>query len=151
MRVRRLATCQRGVASVEAAILFPILMLAGFGALDAALLVQQTHRMEAGLGAAGSYLAQGEADTVQQRRARRIAVTGQGNTKGTPSIRGWTPKQVTITVEERAGTAGQFRGSGDVRIATLSASMPYTGLGLLSGVTGRTLHVTADYQVRLAR
>ena len=148
--LRRGAADTRGAAGVEAVILFPVLILMGFGAVDGALLVQQTHRMEAGLGAAGAYLAQGGADAVQQRRARRIAVTGQGRNGGTPVLPGWKPRHVSVSIRTVDNANGDYRARGDVRVAELSSSIPYEGFGILSRVAGGSLSVSARHEVRLA-
>ena len=138
-----------GSAVVEAVILFPVLIFGGLGALDAALLVQQTHRMEAGLGAAGSYLAQGEANAQQRGDARRIAV--RGLTGDAPHIRGWQESDVSVTVRDAPGSDGQYRSQGAVRIAELSSEMTYRGVGILRRVTGERLTVNARHEVRIAR
>ena len=129
-----------GVAAVEAAIVFPVLFFVGFGVLDAALLVQQTHRMEAGLGAAGSYLAQGEGSAEQRATARHVAVSGETAPGGQPTIAGWTAQDVRIST----------RGDASAPIAELSSSIPYKGLGLMNGLGRGRLRVEARYEVRLA-
>jgi hypothetical protein len=148
--LRRTFRDERGIAAIEAAILFPVLILAGLGVMDTANMVQQTHRMEAGLAAAGSYLAQGMADADQVRRAQYIAVSGQGVPGAPSSIAGWSASDVTITIRSVDNSGNRFRGEDDVRIAVLRSSISYQGFGLLRRASGRRLEVKAEHEVRLA-
>ncbi len=141
-----------GGAAVEAGILLPVLILLGFGAVDASLLYQQTHRMEAGLTAGGSYLAAGAASTADQQRARYIAVSGDTVAGAPPRIEGWTAADVSIAIrgqDDEDKTV--YRGANDVRIVQLSAAVPYEGIGLLKGLSKGTLEVRGHYETRLAR
>ncbi len=148
--LRRFRRNSDGIATIEAAILFPFLILASLGVFDAAKMIQQTHRMEAGLAAAGSYLAQGTADFDQVQRAQYIAVSGQGVPGGQAAITGWSASDVRISIRTVDNSSGTFRGDSDVRIAQISSTIPYQGLGLLRNASGQSLEIKARHEVRLA-
>ena len=141
-----------GGAAVEAGILLPVLILLGFGAADASLLYQQTHRMEAGLTAGGSYLAAGSASAPDQWAARHVAVSGEPVPGAQTRIEGWSAEDVSIAIRyQDASDTTSYRNNGDVRIARLSASVPFRGIGLLRGMSGGSLRVSGSYETRLAR
>ena len=146
--IRRLARDCRGAAAVEAAIVVPVLAALGFGAADGAWMFAQTHTLEAGLTAGGSYLAQAGAGTLSEDRARQIAVTGDMVPGRKARIRGWSPSHVTIRYVDTAND-GLYRGSGAVRVARLETTVPYQGLGILRGLVGGELTLEASFETRL--
>lgn len=147
---RRFGKGEHGGVAVEGAILVPLLILMTFGAVDASLLFIHSHRVEAGLTAGGSYLAQSQANGLDELRARRIAVTGTPNPGGKSRLKGWSETDVTISYKT-VPNAGNFRGSADVRVAKLTTATPFRGFGILSGVTGGSLELKAEYETRLIR
>ena len=150
--MRRFARDISGGAAVEAGIILPVLILLGFGAVDASLLYQQTHRMEAGLTAGGSYLAASAASTAEQAAARQIAVSGSAVPGAPTRIDGWSAGDVSIAIRtQHEDDTTSYRNAGKVRIARLSASIPFEGIGLLKGVSGGTLEVRGDYETRLSQ
>ena len=145
-----LARDTRGIAAMEAVIVAPVLMLLTFGAADGAWYFIQTHKMETGLSAGGSYLAQTAGTTADEARARRLAVTGSLGSTGKPRIAGWSSADVTITYPSRT-TSVALRDGANTRVARLSTSVPYKGLGVISGVRGRQpLSLSATFETRIA-
>lgn len=134
---------------MEAAIIVPVLALLGFGAADGAWLFVQTHRLEAGLTAGGSYLAQTRAAAADEQRARNVAVFGEFAPGGSPRIPGWRAADVSIAYRTVANTSGQYRNAGDVRVARLESTLPYRGLGVLSGLRGEPVALSASFETRI--
>ena len=144
---RDIVHCARGSIAVEAAIVVPILATLCFGAADGAWYFIQTHKMETGLTAGGTYLAQTRAETTDEARARNIAVTGMPS-GGTPRVSGWSASDVTITYRSVSNN-GLYRTAGNVRVARLETRLPYRGFGILSGARGGDLAVTASFETRI--
>lgn len=145
--------CQ-GAIAVEAAFLLPLLLLAGFGAIDASYLLLQNHKMEAGLANAGSYLARTTNPEGFEARAKRLAATGSLDSGAAPRIKNWTESDVAIqyrSVVNSVNANGEtdYRGGDTIRVAQISSSLTYQGFGILKAVTGGAVTITARHEQRL--
>lgn len=148
-RLRVLRQDRRGVAAIEAALLLPLLTLAGFGVIDASLLLLQNHKMENGLAAAGNYLSKAPNPNSVEVQAKRLATTGHVKAGGKALIAGWSDAAVTITYRSVSNNAGNYRGGNNVRVVRLTSQTPYQGLGLIKAISGGSLFLKASYENRL--
>lgn len=141
-----------GGVAVEGAIIFPMLILLGFGGIDASLLMAQNHRMEAGLMSAGNYLARAERPSQVEAQARRLAVTGQLNNSGAPLVPGWETNDVIINYRNIAnpelGGQRQYRGGNTIQVVSISSEHAFGGLGFIKTVSGGKAVIRAAHEER---
>jgi len=127
-----------GSITIESVFLVPLLFLIGFGAIDASFLMLQNHKVETGLASAGRYLSQTTSPQNYENHARRLATTGQMTIGGQQKIGNWAPANVMIiyknTANPQTGGVTNYRGGSTIKVVQLSTSVPYQGLGLISGV-----------------
>ena len=146
MKIHRFARCERGAATVEAAVAVPLLLLIGLGGAEMGNFVNEAHKMKTGLAAGARLLARASAPEATEASARNLAVTGLTTANGTPRVRGWTAAQVTVSYRWVANTGAAYTGGAQIRIVRLESTTPYRGLGLLPLVTGSS--VSAAHEER---
>lgn len=146
----RFLTDTSGAAVVEAALLFPLLGLMCFGIVDGSMLLLQNHKVEQGLVAGAGYLARAQTPDTVKAQARNFAVTGRPDGTGSARVAGWSPSDVRVTIRTVAND-GNYRGTSDVKIATVSTSLPYRGLGLIKLASGGRVSIKANHEERLVR
>ena len=142
---RRLLDCACGSATVEAALVVPFMLTIGLGAAEVANVVNETHRMKAGLAAGSRLLARAQDPTSLEADARNLAVTGV-RTGGSPRIPDWRSNQVVVTYRWVSNTNETYTGGANIRIVRLSSTKPYTGVGLLA--LARPREVSAFHEER---
>lgn len=143
-----------GAIAVEAALLFPFLLLLLMGTLDASYMILQNHRMETQLSSAGSYLAKSRAPQNFESQARFLAATGQTLAGGGAIISNWNSSDIqisyrTVNNESVQGGGRTFRGGDHIRIVQLSSEIPYQGLGFLRSIMGERVKLVARYEERI--
>jgi len=139
-----------GSMSIEAALVIPILMLSGLGAVDASNYLLQNHKMESGLVSAGRYLAKSDNPQSIGIRAKRLAVSGRTDSGVNPVLENWTTNDVTITYLSTNNSQGLYRGGDQILTVKISSELPYQGFGLLNAVTGGST-LRASYEERIVR
>lgn len=142
-----------GAVAIEAVFALPLLIMIGFGAIDASLLMIQNHKAETGLVSAGNYLAQTPAPASFEIHAKRLATTGDITSNGYPKIKNWSENDVVINYKTianiDAGSGRSYRGNDAVKIVRLSTSIPFQGLGFIKSITGGSITIKAHYEERL--
>jgi len=150
---------ERGVALIEMTVVLPVIMLIGFGVIEFAhylfnyQLVQSGVRDAARYGASLPAAANSAEQTVQDGWIRSIAVTGQVS-GGTSRLPAWSTAHVslrrsTVANPVLSGGLRTYRAEGDVRVLTVSASVPYTSIGFLGflGIDALTIDATQQERV----
>lgn len=142
-----------GVAAIEAALMFPFLLLTCFATIDASYLMLQNHKMEAGLSAAGNYLSKTRTPDEYAAEAKRLATTGQITSGGNKYIQEWSESDITLTYKQIANTPTQdgtsYRGGVTIDIIQLSSEFTYQGIGFLKSISGGSIIVAASHEERL--
>ena len=157
--VRRLGTyfsnkAQRGVAALEAALVAPVLLLAGLAVIDAAYLMLTVHKVESGLTAGAAYLARSRDPDAYVALARNVAVTGDPAGTATPIAKGWAPGDVTVSIDTVGNTGGSsgkdtiLRGGDTIYVIHMSTTYQYQGLGLLRLVGLGELQLSGFHEER---
>jgi len=123
------ATCRRGAAAVEAALVLPILVFAGMGAADAGYLFSEEHRMKSGLAAGARYLSKARDPATAQASAVNIAVTGRRDGSGYARVSGWKASDVSVTYRLISNTTGAYTGGGNVAILRIDSPRARRGGG----------------------
>ncbi len=145
---------EHGAAALEAALVTPILLLGGFGTIDASFLVLQHHKLETGLSSAASYLSKAVDPQSLETQARRLAATGQIRSGGKPIIANWTQADIAISYKNFANSSvsgtSLYRGGETVKVVNISTSIPYEGLGLIKAMTGGRIVLSGEYEERLS-
>jgi Flp pilus assembly protein TadG len=139
-----IASDERGVAAVEAALALPFLVLLGLGLAEFGTVFYQTQLVQTGLRDAGRYLSRVPDLAGAEDAARRVAVTGTPAPGEAARVVWWKPEHVQIayrtTANPRDAVTGTrpYRSGEVVTVVRVSTSVPYVGLGLLSnfGVSG---------------
>ena len=142
---RNLPRCERGSATVEAALVVPFLLTIGLGASEVANVVNETHRMKTGLASGARMLARAQNPSALEAEARNVAVTGV-RAGGKPRAPGWTTAHVTVSYRWVDNASETYTGGDTIRIVRLSSTKPYSGVGLLALARGR--QVSAFHEER---
>ena len=105
------ASDRNGAAMLELALVLPVVMLIGFGAIEFGNLIYKDHLLWNGVRDGARYYAGLAYDstnatqtTNHETDAKNIAVTGV-TSGGTARVTGWTTSQVTIAYSAIANTA----------------------------------------------
>lgn len=142
-----------GIAAIEAALMFPFLMLTCFGTMDASYLMLQNHKMESGLSAAGNYLSKTRTPGQYESQAKRLATTGQITTGGEKYIQEWSADDITLSYRKIPNTPTQdgtsYRGGATIDIIELSSAYTYQGIGFLRSISRGSITVAASHEERL--
>ncbi len=139
-----------GSISVETALVVPILMASGLGAVDVSNYLLQNHKMESGLVSAGRYLAFAQDPQSMSTRAKRLAISGRVDAGAAPVLENWTANDVTITYSSTDNDDDLYRGGSEIITVKITSELPYKGLGLLNAVTGGST-LSASYEERIVR
>lgn len=106
--IRQLRDCTSGAALMEAAIVFPLVLILMLGVIDFGLAFQQYHTADKSMRSAARYLArvpeQAACDSAWGwENAKQLAVHGTTDPGDNPKylIPGWEPEDVTITFKHR--------------------------------------------------
>jgi len=144
---------QSGVAAIEAALMFPFLLLTCFATIDVSFLMLQNHKMETGLTAAGNYLSKTRTPDQFETQAKRLATTGQITAGGEKYIPNWSESDIVLTYNKVPNTPTQegtlYRGGATIDIIKLYSEYTYQGIGFISSLPGSPIKVTASYEERL--
>ena len=144
--MKRFLACQRGSATVEAAIVVPVLLSLGLGAAEAGNLVNEVHEMKTGLAAGARMLARSPAPEALETQAANLAVTSTVDGSGRARVAGWKVEQVDVSYRFVDNAAGQYTGGAQIRIVRLDTSRPYKGLRLLT--LGGGVNLSASHEER---
>ena len=140
----RFLACRRGSATVEAAIVVPVLLSLGLGAAEAGNLVNEVHEMKTGLAAGARLMARAPAPESVETQAVNLAVTGTANGSGHPRVAGWKAEHVDVSYRWVDNSTGQYTGGAQVQIVRLDTSRAYKGLRLLTLAGGITLNASHE-------
>ena len=145
---RSFASCRRGAAAVEAALVLPLLVSAGMAAADAGYMFSEEHRIKGGLAAGARYLAKAPDPVAAQTWAVNVAVTGRRDGAGTPRVKGWRTEHVSVSYRMIPNTTGTYTGADELRIIRFQSEHDYKGLGLLELVGVGAFKVRAAHEER---
>lgn len=156
--LRAFGSDQDGAAMLELAVVLPVVMTLGFGAIEFGNLIYKDHLIWNGVRDGARYYSGLSYDpgnpTANQAEAKNIAVTGQ-KSGGTARVAGWTTGQVTISVSDvdngpaSCGSAKCYRGGDTIYMVTVSTSYPYTSLGFMGFLGLGSVNLTASHQERI--
>ncbi len=160
---KELGSDRSGAALLELAVVLPVVMSMGFGAIEFGNLIYKDHLIWNGVRDGARYYAGLNYDasnatqtSANETAAKNITVTGV-TSGGTARVTGWTTSQVTITYTTVANTstcgsggAEQcYRGPDPITMVTVSTSYPYTSLGFMSYLGLGSITLTASHQERI--
>jgi len=144
---------ENGVAAIEGALVFPFLLVTGFGIIDASLLMMQHHRLSAGLTSAGSYLAKSPNPQSLEANAKQLAISGSFQSNKKPYIKNLQPNVVSISYRNIANPeingARDYRGGDTVKVVEIKTNIPYMGLGFLKTLSRGNLKISVQHETRL--
>lgn len=138
-----------GAATVEAAIVIPILAVVGLGVMDCSYMLLQNHKMEQSLVSAANYMALSTDPWLVETQAKLIAVSGTTDPLADPLIKNWLPSDVSISYVMVPNNNGQYRGGGFIRVVDITTSLPYEGFGIVKSLMGKGITLNAQYQQRM--
>ena len=144
--MKRFLACDRGSATVEAAIVVPVLLSLGLGAAEAGNLVNEVPGMKAGLAAGARLLARAPAPESVETEAVNLVVTGSADGSGDPRVTGWKVEHVDVSYRWVDNGANQYTGGAQIRIVRLDTTRPYRGLRLLT--LGGGINLSASHEER---
>ena len=145
---------ERGVAALEAALIAPVLLLAGMAVIDASYMVLTIHKVESGLTAGAAYLARSRDPAANSGLGQNVAVTGNPAGTGKSIAKGWEASDVTVfvdTVENIGGSSGKdtvLRGGDTIRVIRMTTNYQYQGLGLLKLMGVGQMQLSATHEER---
>ncbi|WP_017931166.1 TadE/TadG family type IV pilus assembly protein [Robiginitomaculum antarcticum] len=137
-----------GAITAEAALIFPVLILLGLGAVDYSNLLYQKHMMETSLTSAGIYLSKTRDPQSREGQAKALAITGH-IMGGEAKLRNWTADDITISYAIVDNTKGDYRSGETVTTVQLSTELAYTGMGLINAVAPGDIIMRANYEERI--
>jgi Flp pilus assembly protein TadG len=144
---------RRGVATLELAVVLPVLLGIGLGIFEFGNLLYRYHLIVGGVRDAARYAA-GFAQGTRDAEARNIAVRGVP-TGGTNRVPWWTTGDVAIAygaVANGPGSCGAdrcYRGGDTIVMVTVSTNVAYGELGFLGYLGVGPVTLTASHQERL--
>lgn len=143
---------ERGAVAIEGAFLLPLMALVGFGAIDASMMLRQTHAMEQGLVSGAGYLARAEnpQQSSVQTQAKNIAVSGKPGISSGARVSGWDAGDVSLTIQSVLNN-DQYRGGNNILVAKLSTNHTYAGLGFIRLASGGAVKIRVQHEERLVR
>jgi Flp pilus assembly protein TadG len=159
MRALNLHHDDTGTSILELAVVLPVLMTIGLGAIEFGNVIYRQHMIANGVRDAARYAAGLYYDpanpTANDSRIRNMATNGI-DTGGTARVSGWTASAVTVvfaTVSNgltSCGTSQCYRGPTSLPVVTVSTSYNYQTLGFLGflGITG-SVSLGASHQERV--
>lgn len=159
----RLNSDRRGATMLELAVVLPVVMMLGMGAIEFGNLIYKDHLLWNGVRDGARYLARLPYDSTNttqiaanDAKAKNIAVTGV-TSGGTARVATWTTGQVTVayTTVANASTCGTggvqqcYRGASSITMVTVSTSFSYQSLGFMGFIGLGSTTLTASHQERL--
>ena len=143
-----LARETKGATLLELTVLLPVLVVLALGVNEFGRALHHNHIVNKSVRDAARYLSRvpvvcpgGTIDAADATLARNLALTGYPS-GGSPLISYWTsPGTVSISVSCYNNTTGTFRGNQEIPTVRVSATVPYTDLGMLGalGISSLTL------------
>lgn len=144
-------TDQRGTATIELAVVLPVLLTIGLGVIEFGNMIYRYHLISTGVRDAARYAA-GFQQGAKDAEARNIAARGV-TTGGTNRVDWWIPSNVAIaytTVANNDGFGNKlYRGGANIVMVTVSTSVPYQPLGFLGYLGVGTINLSASHEERL--
>jgi hypothetical protein len=148
---------QRGAAFLEMALVLPVLMMLGFGAIEFGNLVFSWQQIAGGVRDGARYAA-GLPYGSATLPATYIAMTGRPSAPSVPEdyrVGFWTDANtVTVNYASVANDDGDgnplYRGGENVGLVTVSAHVPYPPLGFLEFLGVGPVTILASHQERLS-
>lgn len=141
----------RGTATLELAIVLPVLLTIGLGVIEFGNMLYRYHLISTGVRDAARYAA-GFQQGAKDAEARNIAARGV-TTGGTNRVDWWTPSDVAIayaTVANDDGAGNKlYRGGDNIVMVTVSTSVSYQPLGFLGYLGLGTIPLSTSHQERL--
>jgi Flp pilus assembly protein TadG len=135
---------KQGVAFLELALLFPLLLALSLGVFEFGRGLQHYHAVNKAVRDAARYLARvpascasagtaaGTVDTTFQTNARNLARTGQIS-GGTPILSYWTnASTIAINVDCVDNQTPSYRGQPFMPVMRVTVTLPYSDLGFLT-------------------
>ncbi len=160
-RLKRLQNDDSGMSIIELAVVLPVLLTIGLGAMEFGNMIYRQHLIVNGVRDAARY-ASGRAYDVANTSQTAAVTTATQNiattgtlTGGTNRISWWAPGTVTVTYATIAngatscGSTRCYRPIGDVPVVTVSTSVAYQPLGYLGYLGRGSITLTASHQERV--
>lgn len=143
---------ESGSALLEGAIVFPLLLTLGLGAIEFSNAFYDHQEITTGLRDAARYMARvlptGSvnnpcANATAMANAQNLAVNGVIS-GGSARISGWTTGNVTISCAAVSNASSTYRGPSTLYIVTASTAVTYPQFGLLTflGLTAPTINLS---------
>jgi Flp pilus assembly protein TadG len=131
MALRKLISCERGSALVEAAITLPIFLILVGGVYEFSFYFYQQQLAAAGVRDAARYLAltNDPTTTTNQSAAKNLAVYGLADGGSAARVGGWSTADVTVSVDLIDNAAGAYSGGLTIKVVTVATSFPDPSLG----------------------
>jgi TadE-like protein len=155
----RLHRDKTGTSVLELAVILPVLLSMGFGAMEFGNIIYRQHLIVNGVRDAARYAAslrfQPANPTINDTKIKNIAVYGS-DAAGTARVPGWLPAAVSVSFtivanpDGACGGARCYRLQQDVPVVTVSTNFEYQPLGFLDflGIAG-PLNINASHQERI--
>ena len=158
---RQFGSDRCGTAVLELAVVLPVVMAVGFGAIEFGNLIYKDHLLWNGVRDGARYYAGLPYDssnttqtTTNETAAKNIAVTGV-TSGGSARVASWTTSQVIISYATvpngptSCGTVKCYRGADPITMVTVSTSYPYQSLGFMGFLGLGSTTLTASHQERI--
>lgn len=152
--IQRFKGEENGAALVEVALVVPFMLLLSAGVFEFSNILNTRLLLEAGVEDGARYMARCNGSdwnncvALGTNLAIKGAVTG-----GSDRVKGWSTVQVSVSsfqaVDLSTGTELYLSSTGTVNVVKVSASFPYSDLGLWSYLGFGALTITASHQERV--
>jgi hypothetical protein len=150
---RSLRSDTGGATLLELTIVLPVLVALSLGVNEFGRALHHNHIVNKSVRDAARYLSRvpavcpgGTIDANDVALARNLALTGYPSGGG-PLISYWTnPASIAVTVNCYDNSTGAFRGRSEIPIVRVTATVPYTDLGLLGVLGLSALTFTAAHE-----
>ncbi len=156
--VRHFHSDQKGTSIIELAVVLPVLMTIGLGAMEFGNLIYQQHLIVNGVRDAARYAAglpyNASTPTINDAKIKNIATNGV-DTGGTARVTGWAVTDVTVSYAliangfNSCGTSQCYRGPTSLPVVTVSTSFNYQQLGFLGFLGLGSQTITTSHQERV--
>ena len=134
---------------VEAALIMPLMLTAGLGAIDASYMMLQNHKLENQLSAAASYLSKSDSPELRENYAKQLAVTGSVSGGDVSVVNGWSVSDINITYLTTDNSDEIYRGDTNILTVQLTTRLNYSGMGILSSIMPNRPMLSASVQERV--
>jgi Flp pilus assembly protein TadG len=147
---------ESGTATLELAVVLPLLFTLALGVFEFGNLIYRYHLITVGVRDAARYLSGVQANATTEAAAKNIATRGTTDTSGTVRVSGtpaWLPADVVVTYSSvaNADAFGNkiYRGGATIPLVTVSTSYAYQPLGFMGYLGLGTITLTASHQERV--